>query len=288
MAGLGQASHAVGLGEPPDDGIDRIESAVAADGIELLKARLDRQAYARHRHDTYAVCVTDRGVQAFDYRGEARISLPGQVVVLHPDEPHDGRAASEGGFAYRIAYLAPMRLAAAARALAGKPVALPFAREPVSASPDLRRAVDAAFRCFPARLEPLAVDALLEQMADGLMRSAASPMAARRQRLDYAGLERVRRHLEAERIRIVSSEELEAVGGHDRYQLARQFRTLYGTSPYRYLMMRRLERVRDEIRADKPLALIAVDCGFADQAHMTRSFKASLGLTPAQYRAATR
>jgi hypothetical protein len=36
--------------------------------------------------------VTERGVQGFDYRGRSDVSLPGEVVILHPDELHDGRA----------------------------------------------------------------------------------------------------------------------------------------------------------------------------------------------------
>jgi transcriptional regulator GlxA family with amidase domain len=167
-------------------------------------------------------------------------------------------------------------------------VALPFLGEPVGAHPVLKRALDAAFRHFPEQWEPLAADAFIERVATGLLGATGSLPPSGRIPADTEALERVRRHIEAERTRIVSSAELEAIGGHDRFQLARQFRLLYGTSPYRYLMMRRLDRVREEIRAGTPLAAIAADCGFADQAHMTRSFKASLGLTPAQYRAATR
>src|SRR4051812_16612913 len=129
MARRGYSSFAVGLEEPGDD---RIESAAPAAGIELLRARLRGQAYARHRHDTYAICLTDCGIQAFDYRGATRISVPGEVVVLHPDEAHDGRAGSDEGFAYRIVYVAPQTIARAARSLSGRSVALPFARAPVS------------------------------------------------------------------------------------------------------------------------------------------------------------
>ena len=61
------------------------------EGVELLRAWFGGRAYARHRHDTYAISVTEAGVQAFDYRGRVEQSLPGEVVVLHPDEMHDGR-----------------------------------------------------------------------------------------------------------------------------------------------------------------------------------------------------
>ena len=70
-----------------------------------------------------------------------------------------------------------------------------------------------------------------------------------------------------------------------RYDLARQFRLMCGTSPYRYLLMRRLDRARKLLARDQALADIALDAGFADQAHFTRMFKAAYGLTPGRYAA---
>ncbi len=69
----------------------------------------------------------------------------------------------------------------------------------------------------------------------------------------------------------------------DRYELARQFRRLVGTSPYRYLVMRRLDAVRDAIQMGESLADAAIDSGFADQAHMTRHFKKAFGVTPGKW-----
>ena len=60
----------------------------------------------------------------------------------------------------------------------------------------------------------------------------------------------------------------------------------YGTSPYRYLLMRRLDGVQRGIVAGRSLAELALDAGFADQAHLTRMFKAAFGLSPAKFRAA--
>lgn len=58
-------------------------------------------AYAPHRHDTYTLALTTKGVQSFNYRGALRHSLPGNVVILHPDELHDGQAGNDSPFAYR-------------------------------------------------------------------------------------------------------------------------------------------------------------------------------------------
>lgn len=253
-------------------------------GVELFTAWFPGEAYRTHRHDTYAVGVTDSGVQVFDYRGSVRVSTPGQVVVLHPDEAHDGRAGTGEGFGYRIVYVAPARLAEALRALRGRPHPLPFVREPVSTNGALWRAIAEAFR---TPREPLAVDSLIVDLAEGLMAAAdgtgGGPVLSRR--VDARANERARQFLDAERTRIVHSTELQSITGLTRYELSRQFRIMFGTSPYRYLLMRRLELARDELLRGRPLVDVACETGFADQAHFTRAFTSAFGLTPARYRA---
>jgi AraC-like DNA-binding protein len=255
-------------------------------GVELLRAWFAGRGYARHRHDTYAIGTTDQGIQMFDYRGAARASRPGQVVVLHPDEVHDGRAGTIEGFGYRIVYVEPRRIADALREICGRPRPLPFAREPVMTDARLARAVRGA---FDSDVQPLAIDAIVLALAEGLLgaeeRRDVASLAARR--VDDAAVERARRFLDAERTRVVHSAELEAVTGLSRYDLARQFRQRLGTSPYRYLMGRRLDLARRRLHGDQPLVDVAGETGFADQPHFTRAFKAVLGLTPARYRALT-
>jgi len=249
-------------------------------GVELLHARFGGRAFATHRHDTYAVCVTETGVQAFDYRGRTERSLPGQVTVLHPDEPHDGRPGDERAFGYRIVYVDPARIGEAVRAIRGRPAPLPFVREPVAENATLAAAVLEAFR---APSEPLALDALVLRLAEGLLRGDTSgPSPEPPRRLDDGALARARAFLDAEP-RVVRSAELEAVAGLSRYELARQFRARHGTSPYRYSVLRRLDLARAELRRGRPLVEVAFAAGFADQAHLTRAFRAAYGLTPGRY-----
>ncbi len=248
--------------------------------MELFRARLRGRPFSRHRHDVYAIGVTEEGVQAFCYRGTVEHSLPGQVFVLHPDEMHDGRAEGPGVFGYRQIYLNPDRIASALPALTGRPAPLPFAA-PVTDDPVLARVVRTAFARVP---EPLAVDALVLQLAEGLLRSSAAGLATStlRCRVDLPAVERGRDFLRS-RLTIVQSSDVEAVTGLDRYQFARQFRAVYGTSPYRYSVMRRLDLARGWLRDAQPLADTAIKAGFADQAHFTRAFKAAFGMTPGRY-----
>lgn len=256
-----------------------IRGAGSAGGIERFEARFHGRAYAPHRHDTYALGVTIGGVQAFRYRGVERLSTPGHVIILHPDELHDGAAGTNAELRYRMLYLSPALIQ---QASGDEHAALPFVREPVVDDPTLRAVLADALRDFDGGLEALARDDLVVRLAARLDGLAGKPQRPVRPRA-WQAVERARDFLQENVRRPVRSEELEAVSGLDRFACARHFRACFGTSPHRFHMMRRLERSRAMIAAGEALAEIAVATGFADQAHFTRAFKRCYGVAPGRW-----
>ncbi len=259
--------------------VDSIRTAPALPGIERIEARFHGNAFEMHRHDTYAVGVTLNGVQTFRYRGVSRVSLPGQVIVLHPDEVHDGGAGTEDGLLYRMVYLEPSLLL---RGLGGEAGALPFVDQPVFSDPALRGELLALLGPLDQGLEDLAADDLVARIARGLARHAGQP-ARPLGRLALRQVELARDYLEANALEAVRSDQLEDVAGLDRFTLYRHFRKAFATSPHRFLLMRRLGRARGLIEAGEPLAEIAAATGFADQSHLTRHFKKAFGMTPGRW-----
>ena len=260
---------------------DWVRSVGPVGGVELLRAHFAGRGFEPHRHDTYGIGITEVGVQTFDYRGSTERSLPGQITVLHPDEKHDGRAGTDGGFGYRIVYVAPAEISKAVRAITGMPTPLPFVRQPVAVDPRLARAVAEAFDSDIG--ESLARDSLIAQIAGALLGADWSLVRSDGpKRLDERAVSLARAHLDAAHNN-VASEELERITGLSRYELARHFRSKLGTSPYRYGLLRRLDSARRRIRDGEALAQVALQTGFADQAHFTRMFHANFGMPPGRY-----
>ncbi|KQR73367.1 AraC family transcriptional regulator [Rhizobium sp. Leaf341] len=260
---------------------DRIRIAQGT-GIERIEAAFRGNAFAPHRHDTSALGLTLHGVQTFRYRGEVRYSAPGNIIVLHPDEVHDGGAATEDGLRYRMLYLPPERLI---DALGRRD--LPFVASPVFSDPALWASLADAMRDLDGELDDLHCAELLSAVADGLSRHARLRQAGG-VRVDETAVRRACDFLQTCHGQPVTSADLEAVTGLGRFALARQFRARLGTSPHRYLVMRRLQEARALIRAGRPLADIALETGFADQAHFTRHFKTAHGMTPGRWAALSR
>lgn len=70
---------------------------------------------------------------------------------------------------------------------------------------------------------------------------------------------------------------------------AAAFRQSTGQSPHRWLMKRRVETAKEMLlSAEHALSAIAIDCGFADQSHLTRVFTVMVGAPPGVWRRAQR
>jgi AraC-like DNA-binding protein len=83
--------------------------------------------------------------------------------------------------------------------------------------------------------------------------------------------------------RAITLDVLAEQSGRDRWSLSRDFRLLFGTSPYRYLTMRRLDLVRAMLLQGQSLIDAALNAGFTDQSHMTRHFSKTYGLSPSRW-----
>ena len=66
---------------------------------------------------------------------------------------------------------------------------------------------------------------------------------------------------------------------------ARTFKQTFRLPPHVYIMRRRIERASKlMIETDARLTDIALDCGFSDQAHLSRQFRRYTAVTPAAWR----
>jgi AraC-like DNA-binding protein len=254
-----------------------------ARGIERLEARLCDWGFSLHRQDTYGIGITLSGVQTFRYRGTQRYCRAGQCHILHPDEIHDGSAATDAGASYRIVYIDTSLVQ---RALRGR--TLPFVPDPIVDLTSAQRRVLSQLWDMNEEIDALAEADIATAAAEVLVTAAGLTEPASSRSVPINALQRVRDQLAADPTTSKRAEELERIAGLDRWTLARDFRAAFGTSPRRFRTMRQLDHVRQSVKNGASLADVAFAAGFADQSHMSRMFKRAYGITPRHWAQATR
>ncbi len=135
---------------------------------------------------------------------------------------------------------------------------------------------------------PLYVEALGLQLAVHLLRGYATCIAKEKLvigALTAGQLSRLEDYVDAHLHETISIEDMAESLGLGAYTFVRQLRRRLDCSAYAYVIQRRLARAKRLLQqGDLALKEIAAASGFADQAHLTRTFRAKLGVTPGQYR----
>ena len=257
--------------------------------LEAMHAHFERHVYHRHSHDTYSFGVTEDGAQAFKCRGALRTSAAGMVMALNPDDPHDGHAADRLGFTYRMVHIGPELVEGVLADMTGRPAARPLFPEPVVQDPVLASRLRALHRAIIGEAPTLRRDEALTsavlaivQRASSARRLAAPPTATGMAR----AVDRARARLQDDFLADVTTDDLAAAAGCSRYALYRAFQSTYGMAPSDYQRQLRLRTARRLIATGLPISDAAAQTGFTDQAHLTRWFSRTYGITPGTYRRA--
>jgi AraC family transcriptional regulator len=116
--------------------------------------------------------------------------------------------------------------------------------------------------------------------------AAASPAQVRGGLAPWQ-IRKVTSHIEAHLDRPIRNEDLAALVRLNPSHFGRAFRNSFGAPPHEYVIRRRVERAQGlMLSTDASLSEIALDCGLADQSHLTRLFRRIAGESPRAWRRA--
>lgn len=100
-------------------------------------------------------------------------------------------------------------------------------------------------------------------------------------------IRKVTRYVDANLDQTIRNEDLATVARLNTSHFGRAFRNSFGEPPHEYVIRRRVERAQGLMLSTRaPLSAIALDCGLADQAHLSRLFRRIVGESPRAWRRA--
>lgn len=263
---------------PAGQYVGALRASRSAAGLELAETEYrPGLVVPAHAHDEpLAFLLLDGGMT--EIRGRQRIPCGAGTLIYHPsEEPHAHRFHEAGGRCLVMQFRSRWteRLEALGLTLADAPLDLRRSRAGWLAG-EIHREL---------RSQDGAADLAIEGFALAMLGEIARAKTRQERSVRPAWLIRTIELLHDRLHESVTMAEIAAAVGVHPVHLSRTFSEHYGCTMGDYLRRIRVERARaDLVRTDKPLTAIALDAGFADQAHFSRVFKALVGQTPGSFR----
>lgn len=240
--------------------------------------------YARHTHETFSIGTITGGYSTYlNGRLSERVD-PGAVVIINPEEVHACNPINDHPWSYKMFYVDAAWLAQLARETGdGSETAFsPFATL-LTRDPALYQNLNALYALLKSEdADLLCKDSALHSYFAGLydtLRPAARELADAEHRLARAA-----DYISDNATRTLRLDDVCAVAELSVSYLIRAFKKQFGLTPHSYQLNRRIQYCRARLRQGHSIAEVALDAGFADQAHLQREFKRLVAATPGQYR----
>jgi AraC-like DNA-binding protein len=253
--------------------------------MECLSASFLTHEYAPHAHDTFSIGAIESGSQIARMKGKREETGPGDLYLIDPGVVHDGAPGGEG-YRYRMIYPDTKLLVDILEDVSGKAFnATPSFPREVPRDPQMASAFHAAHRALESGAGALESEEGMFRLLAALFDRHGSAIIVPLDTSERTAVGRARDYLIESFDTDIGLEELAKVTGLSRAHLIRAFRKEYHITPHAFLTDKRVREARKLLRAGRAPADVAIQCGFADQAHFTRHFKARTGVTPGQFRA---
>ena len=199
------------------------------------------------------------------------------MTLLPPHVVHDGRSGAIHGYRKRVLYVGTEVL--------GEHLIGPAVDAPDALDPALVRSYRSLHRALGDPGDAFGAESIFAVVAAQLVEHLANGAADEDPRGDSVA-DDLRDLLDTRLFVGITLAQAGRVLEVSPAHLVRSFTKRFGISPHRYLVGRRIVAARGRLLEGQPVARVAADIGFHDQAHFTKHFKRHVGTTPARYRAA--
>lgn len=254
-------------------------------GVEVLRA-VDCTHCFRAFHTAYTVGSgffhEPSGVGDFYYRGKASLDNSGVTMLMEPGEILDVKRMTSP-VSFRVLILSPELVNGFARETGWSQVPVRW-KAPLVRDAGLARAAGALHAGLESGADAETTRDLFHALLAQLLRSAAAtdPVPGP-DGPQTAAIEKAALFLKEHWAENIYLERLAGEASLSRFHFLRQFAQKKGLPPHAYQTILKVAFARDLLAKGVRPSRAAMEAGFSDQSHLTRHFKRTLGVTPAQY-----
>ncbi|SHJ62326.1 AraC-type DNA-binding protein [Desulfatibacillum alkenivorans DSM 16219] len=239
-------------------------------------------AFKPHMHRTLSIGAIEEGQAIYQIKGREAVLAPGSLVVVNPDLLHACNPDGEKARTYSMLHLSTDWCFQVQQSLWEVSSFVKMEKNRIDDGPLYEQYREAVSRLMDTKAHLQEKEQMLFDLACSVFSKAClSPGKENQRRENIKDLKMI---LAQDLQKDFTLNSLAGNLGVNPYTLLRSFKAAVGITPHAYRMNCRIEKARELLRRGWDIAETALECGFFDQSHFHRHFKAMTTVTPQEYR----
>jgi AraC-like DNA-binding protein len=239
--------------------------------------------FNRHMHERFLIGIVEKGVRIIHQGGVSTAIPENALFVINPGTSHTCQSLRKE-HSYFVICVEADSMKAIASQVNRKPPAIPYFKSTIIHNQEL------VFRLRRFRFliqntsSALERESVLASLLHTLVLQYAKepPIPHQRGPHDDA-IDRVCEFIRRQYSQDLSLKQLAKIACLSPFYFQRLFLTKTGVSPHDYLVHFRVKKALEFLSKGRNIAGVALETGFFDQSHFTRSFRGVMGMTPGDY-----
>ncbi len=242
-----------------------------------------KREYKLHMHSTFSVGALDSGQVEYKVEGQSSTLNVDSLALINPEALHSCNAITEEGRSYYMLYLDVSWCTQVQQSLWNIDTFVPVQQIRLDDSSLYRQYCQAMQLVMGKETHLMAKEQLLVDLLSAVFRKSCTEQACVKSVPDE-NIEELKNLLSTSLKDDLTLVEFSEKLNVNPYTFLRRFKKATGITPHAYRMNCRIEQAKSYLQRGMDITETALECGFFDQSHLHRHFKAITTVTPKEYR----
>ena len=254
-------------------------------GLECCRVEHSRHAFPNHAHDgLYAFGIMEKGATYCLSRNSDTVTEPGKLALINPGQIHSGIPVGDVRTTYRMVYVDADLMTSLAGDLRGQVDSLPEFKRLIVPARQLGGMLTRLCGLMELSDDALEIESVLLETMAALLTSHGGVRMERQHRQHHSKVvNSAKEFMTADLEQKLTLKTIAESVGLSRYHFLRVFKRATGLSPHTFRTLKRIDLAKKRLLQGVSPIQVALETGFTDQSHFTRTFRQMTGATPGQY-----